>query len=114
MISKPILFALTIGVLLSASALAVPLKAIEKNSFNGRWPFSADEVQLQCLNGNPYVMNFDDNKTYALTGAAEVKGKSFGALSLYNSKFWLDDKESPGLKIDLSDVIDAALDLCSK
>ncbi|HBR3209718.1 TPA: DUF2511 domain-containing protein [Klebsiella pneumoniae] len=114
MLSKTNLLALIVGALLSTSALAVPFKAIEKNTFGGNWPFSADEVQLQCLDGNPYVMNFDDNKIYALTGSAKVKGKSFGALPLDNSKFWLDDKKSPGMKVGLGDVIEAALDLCGK
>ncbi|TXE42460.1 DUF2511 domain-containing protein [Serratia marcescens] len=115
MLNKARLLPLLIGALLSTSAIAVPFKAIEKDEFNGKWPFSTDEAQLQCLDGNPYVMNFDDNKTYALTGAAAVKGKSFGALLLEpNNKFWVDDKSTPGLKVGLSDVINAALDLCGK
>ena len=68
--------------LMSTSAFAIPFKGIERSSFNGTWPFSSNEVQLQCLDNNVYVMNFDDNKLYALTGAARVKGKSFGALPL--------------------------------
>lgn len=114
MLSKTNLFALIVGAALSTSALAVPFKAIEKNTFNGNWPFSADEVQLRCLDDSPYVMNFDDNKTYALTGSAKIKGKSFGALPIENSKFWIDDKHSPGMKVSLGDVINAALDLCGK
>ena len=99
----------------SASAFAVPFKAIDSDSFNGSWPFSTKEVQLQCLDGHAYVMNFDDNKIYALTSAARVKGKSFGALTLEeNNKFWLDDKGAPGLKKSLGDVTSAALELCNK
>ncbi|HIF6611866.1 DUF2511 domain-containing protein [Serratia marcescens] len=115
MFNKTRLLPFLIGALLSTSAIAVPFKAIEKDDFSGQWPFSTDEAQLQCLDGNPFVMNFDDNKTYALTGSAAVKGKSFGALLLEpDNKFWVDDKNSPGLKVSLSDVISAALDLCGK
>lgn len=84
-------------------------------SFNGVWPFNTDEVQLQCLDGNPYVMNFDDNKLYALTGLARIKGKTFGALPLDNNNpFWLDNDAAPGLKKSLGDVTKAAFDLCDK
>ncbi|WP_233594573.1 DUF2511 domain-containing protein [Citrobacter freundii] len=101
--------------LMSTSTFAIPFKGIERSSFNGTWPFSSNEVQLQCLDNNVYVMNFDDNKLYALSGAARVKGKSFGALPLEASdKFWLDDKSSPGLKVSLSDVTNAAFELCDK
>ncbi|MFV9298132.1 MULTISPECIES: DUF2511 domain-containing protein [Citrobacter] len=99
----------------SASAIAVPFKAIDSDSFNGTWPFAPNEVQLQCLDGNAYVMNFDDNKIYALTSAARVKGKAFGALPLEESnKFWLDDRSAPGLKKSLYDVTKGALELCDK
>ncbi|ELV7639702.1 TPA: DUF2511 domain-containing protein [Escherichia coli] len=99
----------------SFSAVAMPFKTIERESFNGEWPFNTDEVQLQCLDGNPYVMNFDDNKLYALTGLARIKGKTFGALPLDNNNpFWLDNDAAPGLKKSLGDVTKAAFDLCDK
>lgn len=99
----------------SFSAVAMPFKTIERESFNGVWPFNTDEVQLQCLDGNPYVMNFDDNKLYALTGLARIKGKTFGALPLDNNNpFWLDNDAAQGLKKSLGDVTKAAFDLCDK
>ncbi|EKR6940738.1 DUF2511 domain-containing protein [Escherichia coli] len=99
----------------SFSAVAMPFKNIERESFNGVWPFNTDEVQLQCLDGNPYVMNFDDNKLYALTGLARIKGKTFGALPLDNNNpFGLDNDAAPGLKKNLGDVTKAAFDLCDK
>ncbi|MCS2168177.1 YebY family protein [Scandinavium manionii] len=100
---------------ISATASAMPFQAIEKGSFNGVWPFNTDEVQLQCLDGNAYVMNFDDNKLYALTGSARVSGRSFGALPLDNdNSFWLSVEKTKGLKKSLSDVTNAALALCGK
>ncbi len=100
---------------ISTTVSAMPFQSIEKESFKGVWPFNADEVQLQCLDGNAYVMNFDDNKLYALTGAARINGRSFGALPLDNdNKFWLSDEKTKGLKKSLSDVTNAALALCDK
>ncbi len=100
---------------LSTSALAVPFQAIDKETFKGIWPFASDEVQLQCLDGAAYVMNFDDNQLYALTGLAQTKGKSMGALPLDpKTKIWLDNPEAPGLKMSLGDVTSAALALCGK
>lgn len=103
------------AMIISSSAFAVPFQAIDKETFKGVWPFSSDEVQLQCLDGNPYVMNFNDNEVYALTGAAQVQGRSWGARPLDNkNKFWLDDEKAKGLKKSLSDVTSAALALCGK
>ena len=103
------------SLLICGSAFAIPFKAIEKDNFGGAWPFSFKEAQLQCLDGAAYVMNFDDNKLYALTGLARVKGKSMGVLPLDSgSKVWLDNPQMPGTKITLSDVTSAALDLCGK
>lgn len=99
----------------TSAAVAMPFKTIERSSYTGVWPFNANEVQLQCLNGNPYVMNFDDNNTYALTGAGIVKGKSFGALPLdNNNKFWLNNKDMPGAKMSLADITSSASELCDK
>ncbi|MCT2388595.1 YebY family protein [Erwinia pyrifoliae] len=103
------------ALLASSSALAMPFQAIEKSDFKGVWPFSFKEAQLQCLDGAAYVMNFDDNKMYALTGFAKVKGKKMGVLPLDpDSKVWLDNPDMPGMKMSLGDVTTAALVLCDK
>lgn len=100
---------------LSISSFAAPFQAIDKESFKGVWPFSFAEAQLQCLDGAAYVMNFDDNQLYALTGLARIKGKSMGALPLEpNTKIWLNNPEASGLKMSLGDVTSAALALCDK
>lgn len=99
----------------STSALATPFKAIEKETFQGVWPFSFKEAQLQCLDGAAYVMNFEDNKIYALTGLARVMGKKKGVLPLEpETEVWLDNPDMPGAKMSLSDVTSAALALCGQ
>ncbi|MBO8132335.1 DUF2511 domain-containing protein [Dickeya fangzhongdai] len=99
----------------STSAFAVPLQAVDKESFKGTWPFSFSEGQLQCLKGGAYIMNFKDNKVYALTGLARNLGKSWGALPLESkTPVWLNDPKNKGAKMSLSDITDAALALCDK
>lgn len=99
----------------STSVFAVPFQAVDKKSFKGTWPFSFSEGQLQCLKGGVYIMNFDDNKVYALTGLARNLGKSWGAQPLDpQTPVWLNNPEINGMKMDLSDITNAALKLCDK
>ncbi len=99
--------------LISFSAAAIQSKTIARENFKGNWPFNADVVELRCIGGNPYVMNLDDKELYALTGMAQIEGKAFGALRLDNNNpFWLDGYGNG--KKSLSDVIEAAFELCDK
>lgn len=51
--AKKIQLLITFLSLFSFSAIAMPLKAIDRESFHGVWPFNVDEVQLQCFEGAP-------------------------------------------------------------
>ncbi|UNM95523.1 hypothetical protein MMG00_09850 [Ignatzschineria rhizosphaerae] len=41
-------------------------EGLEKSEYSGEWPFVADEVVLNCLDGNVTIYNYDDDKEYPL------------------------------------------------
>lgn len=112
---KKVLFS---GVLLliSSTALSMPLKAVSKDDYGDKWAFTSDEVQLQCFYGGAFVMDYDTNNVYALTGLANQlakKGK-YPADDINGSAFWKENPEMPGAKISLAPFISDALALCEK
>lgn len=105
------------ALLLSSSiAFAAPLKAVSKDDYGNKWAFTSDEVQLQCFYGGAFVMDYDTNNVYALTGLANQlakKGK-YPADDINGSAFWKENPEMPGAKISLAPFITDALALCEK
>lgn len=94
--------------------LASSSKTITKESFSGRWPFSVNQVVLNCYISNETklpVVTIDGNR-YGLTGYANNLHGSFDDINAIN-KYWLDDENNKGLKISLSDVLDEAIKLCN-
>lgn len=106
------------GVLLlvSSVSLASPLKAVSKDDYGDKWAFTSDEVQLQCIDGGAFVMDYDTNNVYAISGLANQlakKGK-YPADDINGSSFWKENPDIPGAKISLAPFITDALALCGK
>lgn len=106
------------GILLLASSvsLASPLKAVSKDDYGDKWAFTSDEVQLQCIDGGAFVMDYDTNNVYAISGLANQlakKGK-YPADDINGSSFWKENPDMPGAKISLAPFITDALALCGK
>lgn len=101
---------------ISAIAAAVPLKAVSEEDYGNKWAFNSGEVQLQCINGGAFVMDYDTNAVYAITGLANQLAKSgkYPAEDINGSSFWKENPELPGAKISLGPFINDALALCDK
>ena len=106
------------GILLfvSSVSLASPLKSVSKDDYGDKWAFTSDEVQLQCIDGGAFVMDYDTNNVYAISGLANQlakKGK-YPADDINGSSFWKENPDMPGAKISLAPFITDALALCGK
>ncbi|HBL6967342.1 DUF2511 domain-containing protein [Morganella morganii subsp. morganii] len=102
--------------LVSSVSLASPLKAVSKDDYGDKWAFTSDEVQLQCIDGGAFVMDYDTNNVYAISGLANQlakKGK-YPADDINGSSFWKENPDMPGAKISLAPFITDALALCGK
>lgn len=102
--------------LVSSVSLASPLKAVSKDDYGDKWAFTSNEVQLQCIDGGAFVMDYDTNNVYAISGLANQlakKGK-YPADDINDSTFWKENPEMPGTKISLAPFITDALALCGK
>ncbi len=102
--------------LVSSVSLASPLKAVSKDDYGDKWAFTSDEVQLQCIDGGAFVMDYDTNNVYAISGLANQlakKGK-YPADDINGSSFWKENPDMPGVKISLAPFITDALALCGK
>lgn len=102
--------------LVSSVSLASPLKAVSKDDYGDKWAFTSNEVQLQCIDGGAFVMDYDTNNVYAISGLANQlakKGK-YPADDINGSSFWKENPDMPGAKISLAPFITDALALCGK
>ncbi|WP_341263542.1 DUF2511 domain-containing protein [Morganella morganii] len=61
--------------MVTSTVSAMPLKAISKDDYGDKWAFTSDEVQLQCIDGGAFVMDYDTNNVYAMTGLANQLAK---------------------------------------
>jgi hypothetical protein len=64
---------------------------------------------IECRNGIEAVFVADD-RVYALNGAASQSASQRGYLEL--AEIWLDNPDIPGTKINISPMIDLALEQC--
>ena len=67
------------------------------------WPLTVDEATLSC--DGMAVFAEVDGKRYAVNGTAKARAAILNPI-------WADDPNMPGLKIDMSDLIDEGLALC--
>ena len=72
---------------------------IEKEYFNGRWPFNLDWVEI--VKRYACISLKISGEYFYLTGATTHKDVK----DLSDSNYWLDNKDIPGTKVSLSDFI---------
>ena len=91
---------------------------VSKIQFKERWPLTVNSGTISCdpvppVPGMPNVqlVTFTSNgRTYALNGIALGFAKRRGWLDI--RAIWKDDPAIPGLKIDISPLINRGLALC--
>lgn len=102
-----------LGLLLASPlALAAPPKLISAEEFGADWPFTTEEMHLQCLPGNAVVVtNPESGRMYAVNGAANAKARQLGLEPL--ERVWADNAAIPGSKVSVGSVIEAGTKLCN-
>lgn len=99
-------------VLASPLALAAPPKLISAEEFGADWPFTTEEMHLQCLPGNAVVVTDPETgRMYGVNGAANGKASQLGLEPL--KQVWAESLSIPGTKADISHVIEAGITLCN-
>lgn len=83
--------------------------SLSRATFDGTWPFGADEVMVDCLANGARIVEIE-GEAYALNGAAAAAGYIELELSTPN-EIWLDDPAT-GAKVSIGDVSRVAGDLC--
>lgn len=90
-------------------------RAVNRDTYEGDWPFTADSGMLGCIDKAAYFDAGDE--TYALSGFSRAYSDSKGLgwqPVLVESPFWLADPEIEGTKISVGNMISDALKLCDK
>lgn len=102
-----------LGLLLASPlALAAPPKLISAEEFGANWPFTTEEMHLQCLPGNAVVVTDPETgRMYAVNGAASGKARQLGLDPL--DQVWAESESIPGTKVSVGLVIKAGLALCN-
>lgn len=101
-----------LGLLLASPlALAAPPKLISAEEFGADWPFTTEEMHLQCLPGNAVVVTDPESgRMYAVNGAANGKARALGLEPL--ATVWRDDPAIKGAKVPVGKVLERGLALC--
>lgn len=84
---------------------------ISAEDLGDAWPFTTDEMHLQCLPGAAVVVSdAETGVMYPLNGTAKAKA---GALALEPiDKVWRDNPAIPGTKVSVGPLIEQGLQLC--
>lgn len=103
---------LLLGLLLAAPlAIAAPPKLISAGDFGDDWPFTTEEMHLQCLPGNAVVVTDPETgRMYGVNGAASGKARQLGLERL--DEIWADSGSIPETKVSVGSVIEAGSKLC--
>lgn len=101
-----------LGLLLASPlALAAPPKLISAEEFGADWPFTIEEMHLQCLPGNAVVVtDSETGRMYAVNGAASGKARQLGLDSL--DSVWAESEAIAGAKVSVNAVVEQGLQLC--
>ena len=98
-------------VLASPLALADPPKLISAEEFGADWPFTTEEMHLQCLPGNAVVVTDPETgRMYGVNGVASGKARQLGLDPL--DQVWAESESVPGTKASVEPVIESGLLLC--
>lgn len=83
----------------------VPEWYISRDVMGDDWPFTVDDGSVACEGGAVTFTSGD--VTYAVNGTAKSQEAGADVMAI-----WADDPAVPGLKIDISEVINRGLALC--
>ncbi len=99
-------------VLASPLALAAPPKLISAEEFGADWPFTTEEMHLQCLPGNAVVVTDPETgRMYAVNGAASGKARQLGLESL--DAVWRKNPALENTRMPLGAIIETGLKYCN-
>lgn len=84
---------------------------VSSSTFSSTWPLTVDRGEIRCdwLSGGGNAASFTapDGRRYGLNGSARAQ---LGLPRI--DPIWKDDPTNPGVKVNASDLLDAALALC--
>ncbi len=110
---KSVFLSLLVGSL-TFSSLAAPLVTVSKKQFGAdKWPFSREEVMLECrANGAMVVINPSTLMQYPLNDIAleQMKSRQINAMPI--DVLLLDDPKQAGTKMSILPVKEATEQLC--
>ncbi|MDU6412694.1 MAG: YebY family protein [Yersiniaceae bacterium] len=96
-----------------SSAVAADIVTVSRFQFGKAWPFTREEVMLQCRAGHAlYAINDSTLVQYPLNDVAEAEVKAGKVNAKPISIIQLDDPQQPGQKMSLAAVQQKALTLC--
>ncbi|TLX52869.1 hypothetical protein DN826_21405 [Stutzerimonas nosocomialis] len=103
---------LLLGLLLASPlALAAPPKLISAEEFGSDWPFTTEEMHLQCLPGNAVVVTDPETgRMYGVNGAASGRAKQLALAPL--EQVWRESESIPGTKVQVTTVLEQGISLC--
>ncbi|MET4891113.1 YebY family protein [Morganella morganii] len=102
-----------IPLLLAGAAQAAPLKTISKFQFGEKWPFTREEVMINCRDGNAlWVINPSTLMSYPLNDVATQQAKEQKIKVTDLSVITLKQPGNPEKEMDLTPVKEAAGALC--
>ena len=86
-----------------------PSITITESEFGAAWPFTVPSGELRCENGAVTFTVGSD--LYGVNGTAKTRYKQ-DANYRDISTIWKDDAKTPGMKVDISPIIERGLGLC--
>jgi hypothetical protein len=78
---------------------------VSKGEFRESWPFTVQSGILDCVDGQAAVFK-TDGRVYQLNGSARSRG--YAPID----PIWRENPEIPGTKVNISRMIDLALQQC--
>jgi hypothetical protein len=100
----------------TASSFAAPLATVSRLGFGKAWPFTREEMILQCRsseNGNAlFAINDGTLAQYPLNDIALAQAKAGQTQAQPIEKILLDDPLNPSQKMSLAPIIERAEKLC--
>lgn len=98
---------------LCGSAVAADIVTVSRFQFGKAWPFTREEVMLQCRTGKAlFAINDSTLVQYPLNEVAEAEVKAGKTQAQPIAKIQLDDPQQPGQKMSLAAVQQKAMTLC--
>jgi hypothetical protein len=108
--TRRLAFALAVPAFLLAGCGSSDGEGVSRSNFesSGRtWPLTVDSGTLSCEPGSRVLFTSEDGDVYSVNGLAKGDGDWLDIDAI-----WADDGSGLGLKVPMSDLTEAGLDLC--